>query len=60
MEGHSGPVLLVLRDQDGQVSRAGSVSGRDACRWAPEGLSIPQLCPRLPRSLSRTGLCYQA
>lgn len=23
MEGHSGPVLLVLKDQDGQVSRVG-------------------------------------
>ena len=30
MEGHSGPVLLVLRDQDGQVSHAGGVGERAA------------------------------
>ena len=32
MEGHSGPVLLVLRDQDGQVSHAGGVGERAATK----------------------------
>lgn len=32
MEGHSGPVLLVLRDQDGQVSCAGGAGGRAATK----------------------------
>lgn len=39
MEGHGGPVLLVLRDQDGQVSWA---------RPQPEALGAPNQVPAGP------------
>ncbi|XP_042086288.1 TLD domain-containing protein 2 isoform X3 [Ovis aries] len=50
MKGHSGPVLLVLRDQDGQVSRAGALRGELPLRadGSPGASPTPSSAPDSP------------